>query len=166
MANKYCGKLAYRGEGRIGTIREYYYSESASGAKPTEKFVYRPLRSKQTLTTTTKPVIIESVKFAEANGAIFAAIKIKGQTYTGWSIKSPNDVRDNNFGKRLAVARAFGDTDAIADLLDEDFNDTYEEEYGDGESSSTKAAAPANKINAVAVPVGMVKDDADNTAND
>ena len=166
MANKYCGKLAYRGEGRIGTIREYYYSENSSGAKPTEKFVYRPLRSKQTLTTTNKPVIIESVKFAEANGAIFAAIKIKGQTYTGWSIKSPNDVRDNNFGKRLAVARAFGDTDAIADLLDEDFNDTYEEEYGDGEPSSTKDAEPANKINAVAVPVGMVKDDADNANND
>ena len=165
MANKYCGKLAYRGEGRIGTIWEYYYSENASGAKPTEKFVYRPLRSKQTLTTTTKPVIIESVKFAEANGAIFAAIKIKGQTYTGWSIKSPNDVRDNNFGKRLAVARAFGDTDAIADLLDEDFNDTYEEEYGEG-GSAAKAAAPANKINSVAVPVGMVKDDADNANND
>lgn len=161
MANKYCGKLAYMGEGRIGTIREYYYSENSSGAKSTEKFVYRPLRSKQTLTTTTKPVIIESVKFAEANGAIFAAIKIKGQTYTGWSIKSPNDVRDNNFGKRLAVARAFGDTDAIADLLDEDFNDTYEEEYGEGEQSTTKAA-PANKINAVAVPAGI----ADNTNND
>ena len=160
MANKYCGKLAYRGEGRIGTIREYYYSEN-SGAKPTEKFVYRALRSKQTLTTTNKPVIIESVKFAEANGAIFAAIKIKGQTYTGWSIKSPNDVRDNNFGKRLAIARAFGDTDAIADLLDEDFNDTYEEEYGEGES--TKAPAePANKINAVAIPAGI----ADNTNND
>ena len=164
MANKYCGKLAYRGEGRIGTIREYYYSENSSGAKPSEKFVYRALRSKQTLTTT-KPVIIESVKFAEANGAIFAAIKIKGQTYTGWSIKSPNDVRDNNFGKRLAVARAFGDTDAIADLLDEDFNDTYEEEYGEG-GSAAKATAPANKINAVAVPVGMVKDDADNTNDD
>ena len=160
MANKYCGKLAYRGEGRIGTIREDYYSENA-----TEKFVYRALRSKQTLTTTNKPVIIESVKFAEANGAIFAAIKIKGQTYTGWSIKSPNDIRDNNFGKRLAVARAFGDTDAIADLLDEDFNDTYEEEYGEG-GSAAKAAAPANKINAVAVPVGMVKDDADNANND
>ena len=58
MANKYCGKLAYRGEGRIGTIREYYYSEnSGGGAKPTEKFVYRPLRSKQTLTTTIKPVM-------------------------------------------------------------------------------------------------------------
>ena len=163
MANKYCGKLAYRGEGRIGTIREYYYSENSSGAKPTEKFVYRALRSKQTLTTTTKPVIIESVKFAEANGAIFAAIKIKGQTYTGWSIKSPNDVRDNNFGKRLAVARAFGDTDAIADLLDEDFNDTYEEEYGEG--GSTKVAAPANKINAAAIPVGIAKDDTD-SAND
>ena len=156
MANKYCGKLAYRGKGRIGTIREYYYSENANGAKLTEKFVYRALRSKQTLTTTNKPVIIESVKFAEANGAIFAAIKIKGQTYTGWSIKSPNDIRDNNFGKRLAVARAFGDTDAIADLLDEDFNDTYEEEYGEGEQSSAKAAAPANKINAVAVPAGIV----------
>ena len=164
MANKYCGKLAYRGEGRIGTIREYYYSENSSGAKPTEKFVYRALRSKQTLTTTNKPVIIESVKFAEANGAIFAAIKIKGQTYTGWSIKSPNDVRDNSFGKRLAVARAFGDTDAIADLLDEDFNDTYEEEYGEGES--TKAAAPANKINATAIPVGVVEDNADSTNND
>lgn len=158
MANKYCGKLAYRGEGRIGTIREYYYSENSSGAKPTEKFVYRPLRSKQTLTTTTKPVIIESVKFAEANGAIFAAIKIKGQTYTGWSIKSPNDVRDNNFGKRLAIARAFGDTDAIADLLDEDFNDTYEEEYGEGEPSSEKAATPTNKINAAAIPAGIVED--------
>lgn len=158
MANKYCGKLAYRGEGRIGTIREYYYSENSSGAKPTEKFVYRPLRSKQTLTTTTKPVIIESVKFAEANGAIFAAIKIKGQTYTGWSIKSPNDVRDNNFGKRLAIARAFGDTDAIADLLDEDFNDTYEEEYGDGEPSSEKAATSTNKIIAVSVPAGIVED--------
>lgn len=163
MANKYCGKLAYRGEGRIGTIREYYYSEnSGGGAKPTEKFVYRPLRSKQTLTTTTKPVIIESVKFAEANGAIFAAIKIKGQTYTGWSIKSPNDVRDNNFGKRLAIARAFGDTDAIADLLDEDFNDTYEEEYGDGESATETATAPTNKINSVAVPAGIV----DNTNDD
>ena len=164
MANKYCGKLAYRGEGRIGTIREYYYSEN-SGAKPTEKFVYRALRSKQTLTTTNKPVIIESVKFAEANGAIFAAIKIKGQTYTGWSIKSPNDVRDNNFGKRLAIARAFGDTDAIADLLDEDFNDTYEEEYGEGGSEKADAAVPANKINAVAIPAGLAKDDADN-AND
>ena len=70
MANKYCGKLAYRGEGRIGTIREYYYSENSSSAKPTEKFVYRTLRSKQTLTTTTKPIIIESVKFAEANGVL------------------------------------------------------------------------------------------------
>lgn len=158
MANKYCGKLAYRGEGRIGTIREYYYSENSSGAKPTEKFVYRPLRSKQTLTTTTKPVIIESIKFAEANGAIFAAIKIKGQTYTGWSIKSPNDVRDNNFGKRLAIARAFGDTDAIADLLDEDFNDTYEEEYGEGKPSSEKAATPTSKIIAVKVPAGVVED--------
>ena len=166
MANKYCGKLAYRGEGRIGTIREYYYSENSSGAKPTEKFVYRTLRSKQTLTTTTKPVIIESVKFAEANGAIFAAIKIKGQTYTGWSIKSPNDVRDNNFGKRLAIARAFGDTDAIADLLDEDFNDTYEVEYGDGEPSEKAAATPTNKINAVAVPAGIVEDDADSTNDD
>lgn len=155
MANKYCGKLAYRGEGRIGTIREYYYSENSNGAKPTEKFVYRALRSKQTLTTTNKPVIIESVKFAEANGAIFAAIKIKGQTYTGWSIKSPNDVRDNNFGKRLAIARAFGDTDAIADLLDEDFNDTYEEEYGDGEPTTETTTAPTNKINSVAVPAGI-----------
>lgn len=143
MANKYCGKLAYRGEGRIGTIMEYSYSESSSKAKPAEKFVYRALRSKQSLTTSNHPVIIESVKFAEANGALFTAIKIKGQIYTGWSIKAPGDTRDNGFGKRLAIARARGDTDAIADLLDEDFNDTYEEEYGEGDEGSDDAT-PVN----------------------
>lgn len=125
MSNKFCGKLAYVGGGLIGTIVGYDYSEShGTAAAPSEHFVYRILRSKQTKEITLprdsdiRPTIIESVKFAQIDNVRFVVLKIKGQSFMGWSIKAPGDVRDNNLGKRLAIARARGDRDAERLLLD------------------------------------------------
>ena len=133
----YCGKLCYVGEGRIGTIVSYEYQEE-SGATPVKTWGYRPLRSKKVFYTDTKPTPIDSVKFSIVDNAMFVAVKIKGQTYCGWSVKSPNDIADPSFGKRLAVARAIGDADAIANLIDDDFDADYQEEYGEGEMTPAK----------------------------
>ena len=130
MAKKYCGKLVYIGKGRIGTVTNYEYHETGNAVN--ESWTCRLLRSKSTVMVTEKPLIIESVGFAVIKNALTCAVRIKGQTYCGYAIKAPEDINDGGFAKRLAVARAIGDTDGIAELLDEDFNATYEEEYHDG----------------------------------
>lgn len=150
----YCGKLCYVGEGRIGTIVSYEYQEE-SGATPVKTWGYRPLRSKKIFYTDTKPTPIESVKFSVVDNAMFVALKIKGQTYCGWSVRSPKDTVDASFGKRLAVARAIGDADAIADLIDDDFDADYQEEYGEGET------APAKEDGGEATGVADVHEDAE-----
>lgn len=131
---KYCGKLCYVGSGRIATIVSHEYKEDVDST-PVSNWGYRPLRTKQVFYTDVKPVPVESVKFVNVDNAIMVALKIKGQTYCGWSVRAPGDKLDYSLGRRLAVARAMGDTQAIADLLDEDFNNDYQEEYGEGETT-------------------------------
>lgn len=139
---QYCGKLCYVGGGRIGTIVSFEYKED-SNTIPVKMWGYRPLRSKKVFYTAKKPTPIESVKFSTVENAMFVAIKIKGQTYCGWSVKSPKDKIDSSFGKRLAVARAIGDADAIANLIDADFDADYQEEYGEGETTKTAEGGEA-----------------------
>lgn len=124
----YRGKLAYVGMGRIGTIVKYYYEETLNDVK--EYWVYRPLGYKKEYIVYKKPTILQKATFKMVDEILNVTLKIKGQYYPGWSIKHPKDEKfDNVYGKRLAVARAMGDEEAINYLLDKDFVDTYDEEY-------------------------------------
>lgn len=145
MANiktDYRGKLAYVGMGRVGTIVNYHYEETLDDVK--EYWVYRPLRSKKMFITKERPVILQKVSYGMVDEILNVTLKIKGQFYPGWSIKHPNDEEDDlAFGKRLAVARAMGDTEAINTLLDKDFVDTYDEEYHpEGDNNAADAEKP------------------------
>lgn len=124
----YRGKLAYVGMGRIGTIVKYYYEETIDEVK--EYWVYRPLGYKKEYIVYKKPIILQKATFKMVDEILNVTLKIKGQYYPGWSIKHPKDEKfDNVYGKRLAVARAMGDEDAINHLLDKDFVDSYDKEY-------------------------------------
>lgn len=144
IKTEYRGKLAYVGMGRVGTIVNYHYEEALNDVN--EYWVYRPLRSKKEFITRERPVILQKVSYGMVDEILNVTLKIKGQFYPGWSIKHPNDEEDDlAFGKRLAVARAMGDTEAINALLDKDFVDTYDEEYHpDGDNATTSTEEPDN----------------------
>jgi hypothetical protein len=123
MATKYKGKLVYAGKGRLGVIEDYYYHEGKiSIDEPAEKWVIRICKSHDTVTVISKPTIINSVKYVLGERTIFVELKIKNQFYPGYAILSPNDTKDNSFGKRLALARAMGDAEGITSLLDENWH--------------------------------------------
>ena len=133
MKTEFRGKLVYAGKGRIGVVTKYFYEEGVDG-EPIEKWTVRLVKTKIETETTTKPTMIQGIRYAFGEKTLFVEVKAKGQYYPGYAILSPTDTKDNSFGKRLAIARAMGDAEAIADLLDEDFNATYVEEYGESES--------------------------------
>ena len=135
MKTEFRGKLVYAGKGRLGVITKYFYEEGVDG-EPIEKWTVRIVKTKIETETTTKPTMIQGVRYAYGEKTLFVEIKARGQYYPGYAILSPTDTKDNSFGKRLAIARAMGDAEAIVDLLDEDFAATYIEEYGEDEDES------------------------------
>ena len=134
MKTEFRGKLVYAGKGRIGVVTKYFYEEGVDG-EPIEKWTVRLVKTKIETETTTKPTMIQGIRYAFGEKTLFVEVKAKGQYYPGYAILSPTDTKDNSFGKRLAIARAMGDAEAIADLLDEDFNATYVEEYGESDEA-------------------------------
>ena len=135
MKTEFRGKLVYAGKGRLGVITKYFYEEGVDG-EPIEKWTVRIVKTKIETETTTKPTMIQGVRYAYGEKTLFVEIKARGQYYPGYAILSPTDTKDNSFGKRLAIARAMGDAEAIVDLLDEDFAATYIEEYGEDEGDA------------------------------
>lgn len=140
MKTEFRGKLVYAGKGRLGVITKYFYEEGVDG-NPVEKWTIRIVKTKIETETITKPTMIQGVRYAYGEKTLFVEIKARGQYYPGYAILSPTDTKDNSFGKRLAIARAMGDAEAIVDLLDEDFAATYIEEYGEDEDEDESDAA-------------------------
>lgn len=131
MKTEFRGKLVYAGKGRLGVITKYSYEEGVNG-DPIEKWTIRIVKTNIETETTIKPTMLQGVRYAYGERTLFVEIKARGQYYPGYAILSPIDTKDNSFGKRLAIARAMGDAEAIIDLLDEDFDAAYVEEYGEG----------------------------------
>ena len=161
--SKYRGKLVYMGMGRIGVVSGYSYDENQTDID--ETWFIRPVKGSNDdiVETNTKPTILDGVKYGTIGKTLFVEVTIKGQSYPGYAILSPNDEKVNWIGRCLAVARAMGDTESIASLLktanydssdeDADTADTSDEDTNTSDIENAANYVPAEgEITEVSIP--------------
>lgn len=110
------------GMGRIGVVSGYSYDENQTDID--ETWFIRPVKGSNDdiVETNTRPTILDGVKYGTIGKTLFVEVTIKGQSYPGYAILSPNDEKVNWIGRCLAVARAMGDAEGITSLLDENWH--------------------------------------------
>lgn len=115
----YNSKVYVYGVGELGRITRYSVVEDADGLYQEWEIKTAKYSTPYTCTSRSIFCIYDSMKFATIDNTIVVVVKVDGRTYVGTATANPNDETYSiNTGRALAMARAFKDAQAEAEILD------------------------------------------------